>query len=462
MRLELKYTKILCELLREQFLAAGYLPRSWHGPGALARMAFKRHDVYAALAETPVDVRIASMYAFTGGRFETVKAGRVNGKVYCADINSAYPYYCSMLPDLAGKWVYTRVYDASPFAVWRVRFNGVPEPFAIYPLPYRSRDGGVSWPHRTESWFWSPEVAAVADDSRAIILEGYVFRPDNPEVRPFAWIPEYYRRRKLLKKTGSPAEYTFKLILNAVYGQLAQRAGWDRKTGRPPRSHQLEFAGWITSACRAAAYQAARSAGQHALLSIDTDGVMSTEPFTGLVTGGELGEWELKEYDDGLFWQNGIYALEKIPFGWENAKTRGIPKGSYTVDDLMQCMESGEPLRLTRKSFTGYGLALNGRHQDLNKWVTEPRVFEFGGGGKRHHPLLNGKCSCGTTSQLHNLAVPSMLAGPFADATSHPHELPWYGPRSEWSAWKTNLEDMMLFDQDHLEYDEQWVRTYAG
>lgn len=459
MRLELKYTKILCERLREQFVNAGYLPRSWHGPGALARMAFKRHDVYKALTECPPDVQIASWYAFIGGRFETVRAGRVNGRVYCADLNSAYAYYCAMLPNLAkGKWVYAREYEPSHFSVWRIRFTARPEAYAVYPLAYRGRDGGVSWPHRTESWYWSPEAAMVANDDRADIVEGWVFREDEPNDRPFAWIAEYYRRRRILKDLGNPAENTFKMILASVYGQLAQRAGWDKKTGKPPRSHQLEFAGWITSGCRAAVYQAALLTGE-SLLSLDTDGVMASQPFTGLTgIGKELGQWELKTYDDGLFWQNGIYALQDDG-EWENAKTRGIPKGSYTVDDLMECMRTGNPLKMTRNVFTGYGLALNGRHDQLNKWSQEPREYEFGGGGKRYHPVRGGKCCCGTDTELHKLALPSMLNGPFTNPQSYPHELPWHAPRSK---EKQEMDDMMLFDQDHLDYDEEWVRDYAS
>jgi hypothetical protein len=196
------------------------------------------------------------------------------------------------------------------------------------------------------------------------------------------------------------------------------------------------------------------------LISIDTDGVMATRPFDGLENVGDgLGQWELKEYDDGLFWQNGIYALVKIPFQWENAKTRGIPKGSYTVDELMDCMRTGEPLRLVQNRFTGYGLALNGRHDQLNKWSEEPRVFEFGGGGKRYHPLRKGKCACGTASDLHNLAVPSMLNGPFTDAESHPHELPWHATRSQ---FKQDMDTVYLFDQNHLDYEDEWVRNYAA
>src|SRR5215831_10790335 len=59
-RKEVAQGPALAESLRTVFKDAGYVPRSWHGPGALARMALQRHHVYDAMAVCPVDVRIAA------------------------------------------------------------------------------------------------------------------------------------------------------------------------------------------------------------------------------------------------------------------------------------------------------------------------------------------------------------------------------------------------------------------
>lgn len=459
MRLELKYTKALMNKVRQTFMDAGYLPRSWHGPGALARMALKRHKVYDAMATTPDEVRKAAQYAFAGGRFELVKAGLVEGPVYVADINSAYPYYATFLPNLArGKWRRTSHYEPGRFGVYRIRYSGVPTSFDVYPLFRRMSSGNVVWPYRTEGWYWSPEADLVKDDSAADFLDGWVFDEDDPTDRPFAWLNDYYRRRKILKNAGNPAQYTFKLIINSVYGQLAQRAGWDRKAYAGPKSHQLEWAGFITSACRAAVYRVARECGE-SLISIDTDGVTSAKPFA-LHDGNGLGDWELDKYDDGLFWQSGIYML-KTGNEWKKARTRGIPKGTYSAEEMLQCLESDTPLRLTKKVFVTYGLAANGNRDLLNTWQLEPHEFAFGGTGKRYH--WASACSRTCHGKLHRLAMSQVQYGPFGDVESKRHYLPWLDTSERDIAdTKFIIDSYSLFDANHLEEDEEWVREYQN
>lgn len=459
MRLELKYTKLLMEQLRVVFGDAGYLPRSWHGPGALARMALARHHVYDAMAETPIDVRMAAQMAFAGGRFEPCLAGHIKGKVYVADLNSAYPYFATFLPNLnRGTWRRGRNYEPGKFAVYKIRYEGKPDAFGIYPLFRRMGNGNVVWPYRTEGWFWAPEAALVASDKSATFLEALVFDEDDVNDRPFAWLNEYYRRRKILKNAGNPAQWTFKLIINAVYGQLAQRAGWDRKHYSAPKSHQLEWAGFITSGCRARVYAAARKCGDK-LVSIDTDGITSLAPIDVDSVGDSFGQWELDEYDDGIFWQSGIYML-KSGTKWIKAKMRGIPKGSYTAEQLLDAMDKNEPLRLNKKVFITYGLALLGQRDKLNTWQTEPHEFTFGGTGKRFHWARTCRRTC--HGGIHRLGMPQLLYGPYSDMESKRHYLPWLdGTERELADTKHLIEDMTLFDQNHLDDDEAWVREYA-
>jgi hypothetical protein len=472
MRLELKYTKILMEALRDVFIDAGYLPRSWHGPGSLARMAFTRHNIYANMAVCPSEVRIAARYGFFGGRFELFAAGHIDGTVYGADLNSAYPFFCSQLPNLAnGEWHYTKTFVAGSFGIYNVRYDapaeryhvetktGIHDPYAIHPLPYRDKHGMVSWPNRVEGWYWTPETEIALETGHAQILEGWYFEEANSDDKPFAWILEYYHRRKLLKKLGNPAEYTFKLILNSIYGQLAQRTGWDRKTHTPPRTHQLEWAGYITSACRAAVYRAAMQ-NPDAVISIDTDGVFSTMPFRDLQWGDELGEWEYTEYEDGVFWQSGIYGLKKgscvlneqCSLQWSKAKTRGIPRGTYSVADLLDRVESRESLQLTKKVFIGYGLARIGNREKINTWTSEPHNFVFGGGGKRYFPKRGVK----RAGNLYRLALPFASYG-IGMLYSVQHSLPWINPENEW-AERPLANALVLFDRN--DRDDDWYIDY--
>jgi hypothetical protein len=453
MRLELKYTKILMENLRQTFLDAGYLPRSWHGPGALARMAINRHHVYDAMAECPVDVRIASRYAFIGGRFELVKAGYFPRTIYSADINSAYPYYATQLPNLAkGHWRRGNKYEHGRFGVYHIRYTAKPDPYKVYPLPFRDRHGMVVWPHRVEGWYWGPEAQLVSDNPDATFVESWIFEEDDPADKPFAWIGEYYHRRQLLKRIGNPAEFVFKLIINSIYGQLAQRTGWDRKHRKAPRTHQLEWAGWITSACRAAIWRKAQEQGED-LISFDTDGVYGLRPFSDLESGTKLGEWKLEEYEEGIFWQSGIYNL-KEKGEWKKAKTRGIPKGKYSVEELFTCLRDGTPLSMTKKVFISYGLALQGKKRDINSWTTEPHKVQFGGGGKRYH---HGGTACQhhCESTWHRLTLPTILYGPFTHVHSYPHYLPWIDEKGM-TPEKKLMQDLTLFDTNDATDVWEW------
>jgi hypothetical protein len=295
----------------------------------------------------------------------------------------------------------------------------------------------------------------VANDPDAEFLEAHIFDEDNVKDRPFEWIKEYYRRRMLLKKTGSPAQLTFKLIINSAYGIVAQRQGWDREKKTPPPTHQLEWAGWITSACRAAVYRVARELGTN-LISIDTDGITSLRPFTGLTESDNLGDWEMSKYDDGVFWQSGIYAL-KHPLEctckiqpcpkagkWSGGqmKTRGIARGKYKAEDLIERCTTLEPLKSTRRVFIGYAQALQGRREELNTWIDIPGIYVFGGGSKRGHIAACSNACRQLSPGMHALTEQVKFGG---IPESEPHPLPWIGS-TEWQ------DDMDLIKRYGEEY----------
>lgn len=452
MRLELKYTRELMERLREVFADAGYLPNSWHGPGALARMALKKHRVYDAMAITPIDVQIASRFGYIGGRFQPAIVGHIGACVYSADRRSAYPYAATHLPNLSkGQWRRVRNYVPGKFAIYHIRYESKPEPFRIYPLPKRASNGEVCWPYKVDSWYWSPEAELVADDPDATFIEGWVFDEEDETDRPFAWLHDYYRRRQLLKSIGNPAEYTFKLVINSVYGQLAQRAGWDKQKRKAPRSHQLEWAGYITSHCRASVWRLATAVGDGKCISIDTDGIMATVPIPVPADeiGTDLGQWELVEYEDGVFWQSGMYGL-KSEGAWRKARTRGIPRGTYSPERMIELIDKGEfVLRMTRSKFVGYGLAMNQKH-NFNKWVPENYEYRLGGNGKVvHNEMLCEKVCDGNQHRLVNL---NMLH--FKPSQSKAHFLPWLHNEPEMGDKKQLFQDLTLFDMDD---NDEWI-----
>ena len=479
-KLELELGPKLGDALRASLDAAGYLPYSWHGPGALARMALRRHKVYDAMAKTPARVQHAARYAYAGGRFDPYLIGEISGPIYEADINSAYPFYATQLPNLArGKWRNGRRFEEGKFALYHIRYHS-PHPVEnvsyVYPLFRRTHDHMVRFPHKVEGWYWTPEAELVKDDPHAEFVESIVFDEFDPSDRPFAFLADYFKRRKLLDKNGDIGGYGYKILINAIYGQLAQRAGWDRKKRIPPRSHQLEWAGYITSACRAAVRKAAIQCGDK-LISINTDSVVALCPLDDIVdTGNGLGQWKTSEYLGGMFWQSGIYTLQEdmgypasLDYGWNKARTRGIPRGQYTADQLRECIRTCKPLTLIRKMFVTYALANMGSWDKLNTWNAEPSDYEFGGtGGKRLHMFITRpgyprntegtpKCYtlCNGLPKYMHRTMNNLLAFGGADWWSAPHWLPWLEPPD---VIKTQIDGYMI-DLNELNPEEEW--SYA-
>jgi hypothetical protein len=434
------------------YLGGNYVPSSWHGPGAIARLALARHKVYDSMSQCPPIVRLAAQYAFAGGRFEQFWAGQANRTVYEYDINSAYPHFATMLPNLAkGKWRHGRHYESGKFAVYHIVYDAPYDNAKIFPLFMRLHNNTVCWPNRVDGWFWAPEAELVIDDPYATFKEALIFDEDNPADRPFDFLHEYYRKRKIAKDANSPAAYAFKTIINAIYGQLAQRAGWDRKHRKAPKSHQLEWAGYITSGCRAAVYRAAMAAGSDNVISINTDSVQTLCPISELDCGGALGQWGAEEWDDGLFWQVGIYMLKDVN-GWVKAKTRGIAKGTYTADDILSNMSDRAPIKLGKKVFVTYGLADTQTWDHRNTWRTVPHEFKFGGAGKRQHYDRGCDEYC---PQMHRLLQVFWWDVPGRPPiTSKKHYLPWLDPPED---TKTLMDDYTLFNADHLDSDDEWV-----
>lgn len=437
---ELLLGPVLMDGIRMVLDDAGYPIHSWHGPGALARYELNRRKIRNCMKESPSDVWIASRYAYTGGRFELFQAGVWDGPVYNYDINSAYPYAITKLPDLArGQW--ERVRDVSrtevsgdKFAVYHIRYhmakNG--DPTAPQPLFRRMADDSVRWAWHTEGWYWSPEAELVKDDPQAEFVEGWVFHEHAG--KPFRWVQESYDKRLWLKSIGSPLQLGIKLMLNSMYGQFAQRVGWEYE-GKAPRSHQLEWAGYITSVCKAMVHRAAlysyRNGG---LISIDTDGIYTTcEIPDDILTNGigpGLGQWESNEYSGILCWQSGVYWLRDTEGQWTKPKTRGAPTGTVPFWYAAIAAVNLNPIKYVRHTFTGYRTAMQGRFDRWRVWEDEPVALVFAGsdGGKRYHPKMTGvmhracPACMGDKKAMHKtFPHPAMTR----DCWSKMHSLPW-------------------------------------
>lgn len=425
--------KQLMDKLRDIIFGAGRFITSWHGPGALASYALRTNGVSAHMDKgIPEEINLCARYAMFGGRFQAFQAGFYEGPVYDRDINSAYAYAFSRLPSLAnGKWRFDPYPDREEckrvrLGLYHIRYRRKMSLLPT-PLPHRDKDGHVSYPSITEGWFHASEASLVCNDPNAEFLGAWIFEDDGQY--PFAWIVDSFNQRLDMQIQGNPCEKTIKWELAALYGQAAQRAGWENYNGPPPW-HQLEWAGCVTAECRSMLYTAASKARQ-SIVSMDTDGFISLSPVNALPNGiGEgLGEWKCEEYTGILYLQNGIYWLRNGDGEWMSPKSRGIPRKKLNFDEVINAIRQNRNLEVSQHMFIGYGLALRGQMEKWRKWVDVPRTITFGGGGKAQHvPTICPPCKNG---QSWGSAMHPLFQVPPDEMHSVPYDLPWKNSTEE-------------------------------
>jgi hypothetical protein len=476
---EIKLLARLADNLRDTFYNAGFFITSWHGCGALAAYMMDHNGVKEHMSrrnpkKTPAGVKVAMRHAYAGGRFQEFHGGEYDGTVYCADLNSAYVTAARMLPSLAtGQWNRGNTSElrnsrsVPDFGIYRIKWDFLHVPYTRRPQPFffRYKSGHLSWPDRGEGWYWGPEInAALAIGAEFQLEEAWIYQDDG--TRPFAgWINGAYQRRLERKRAKDPVEFTYKAGLAALYGQWAQRVGWNRKSRTAPSRHQLEWAGFITSWCRAQMERVAASVGIDNLVSIDTDGVTALAPFKELDIGDQLGQWKVDEYEGIVQWQSGIYWLKKDR-KWSKSKSRGMPKGEVSRE---RCIEQLRALDLVdfypqkastctikteRPTFVGYRTALHG--MQLNRWRKWETNYPDSTFGSSAH--VSSYCyQCGKVNPtgsargfphpMHSMLNPL----PTEDGMSCQHKLPWLQPEKEddWS-----IEGALAFDELDQDYVE--------
>lgn len=464
---EIALLQALVEQLRDMLYAVDLKVTRWHGPGAIANHVYKRQNIIHHKALTPEPVREAARYGYAGGRFELYRLGR-HTNVYGIDINSAYPAAISRLPSLSeGEWRHvTNPASVAEFGIYHVRLRGFAGPTKKpSPLFHRDSSHNISYPWFVEGWYWTPEIRLVLPmlgKKGFEIIEGYEYV--GWSTRPFGFVEEMYYERKRLKKEGNGAEKALKLALNSLYGKMAQRVGWERN-GRPPTWHQLEWAGFVTSATRARLYSVLARIPWNDLIAVETDGIYTTaDPESlGITDSPNLGEWELSQYEEMMYVQSGVYFARDSVKGWVG-KYRGLDNGTLSADGIADYLRGLEPnpgvdnpwpaIIGPTTRFVGYKSALWREDNGMGPmkahhavWETTQREISPGEVGKRvHSPKLCAACRAGANAyeMPHDLVIRSKAMG---DPMSTMHSIPWEdkdnADTAEWRQYAQEREDML-------------------
>lgn len=449
----------LMDELRERLDKVGLRPQRWDGPGALAAVIMRAHNIKDHIALSPEPVQYAARRAYTGGRFELIKFGHVNGAVYEYDINSAYPDALQHVPSLTqGRWIHTSdratiaALTRDDFAMVRCTYDSHNDPTLPQPLFYRTDKGRVTYTYRIESnWYWTPEVMTARQyvnqqpDTILVEHEAWVFRPWPNAEKPFGWLPDMYEQRRVLKAAGDGANVGLKLGINSLYGKTAQQIGAKRNpdgSWHLPPFHCLEWAGYVTSWCRAKVLGAALQ-DLESVIAFETDALFTTRPLD-LPVSDKLGEWELTEFDSMTYVQSGFYYATTAD-GDLVAKTRGVDRGTMNRVDVVTAMRQEKAkdrfveASLTR--FNGYGIART-THAKWGRWSTTPKRVATQPDGKRIHLGLCERCQDDSVGITLNVWHSTMSFPQRTMGESHPFPIRWaddfveYPHLSEAENWK--------------------------
>jgi hypothetical protein len=397
---ELANTVSLADELRSRLFKVGIRVQRWDGPGAIAASLFKKYDVKSHIPAPPESVISAGRYAYAGGRFEIIRKGHSLEHSYQYDIRSAYPSAARNLPccnPSHGYWRHREFPDDNTirpiwggFGLYRLEVVNPITTSLTQPQPlwHRNKNGTVFFSQYCANWYWTPEAQMMDEFGGCFIWEAWEWI-SCCDCKPFDFIEPLYNKRAALKKAGDGAHVGLKLGLNSLYGKLAQQIGFD--PGPPlrlPPYHSLEWAGYITSHCRAQIYRAARLAPDD-VIAFETDAIFSRVPLD-LPVGTGLGEWDLTEYDSLTYLKSGLY-FGTTTDGKEVAKSRGYNRGSFTRDDVIAALyaehHSGvkyiDYIDAEQTRFISLGQAMC---QDMSKWcrwITAPRSISVPLRGKR-------------------------------------------------------------------------------
>lgn len=331
----------------------GFLPRNWISSGYLA----EKVQVYNRIPvpffhEVPYEVQDMAWKSFYGGRFELIQRGFI-GECYLYDINSAYPYALTKLPDITkGRWLSSyKIIPNAALGFFRIGAN-IDDSVKIAPFPFRTKDNRIIYPiGEFETFVTLEELMAVAGDDRIRykIPDSYQFVPNRNCNYPFKdFIEHEYYRRLELKANSNPLERAIKIILNSIYGKMAQR-----KNNIMGNLFNPVIASFITGFTRAQLYMFMRECDlERKVVAFATDSIAVRRRLLKL-DSKILGEMKLDKYaNDVIFLSNGFYMFngkwKQRGVGYDREKKAEIEHLNTRVKDGGQLYILVETTRTTR------------------------------------------------------------------------------------------------------------------
>jgi hypothetical protein len=167
---------ILTKELAEHWIALfhdafSFYPAKWPSSGYLAEKVLINNEIFFPKFNSILyEIQDLAFRAYFGGRFEMIKRGFV-GQAYLYDINSAYPYAISQLPNLNnGKWIKKKsIHEKAKLGFFKILAD-IPDDEIIPPFAFRI-NGNILFPSgKFITYCTLPELQACRDGSQYRIL----------------------------------------------------------------------------------------------------------------------------------------------------------------------------------------------------------------------------------------------------------------------------------------------------
>lgn len=333
------------------------LSKKFYGVGAVANKILKLIDLQKEFFETldkeKPEIRPAIYSTYYGGRMEIFKIGTFQN-VYKYDINSAYPDAISRLRKINKMEIKRRNFTGSKFNfipgnIYLIEFDIQNGNNGIGILPVRKKSGYVLFPKRGLGWYFGMEckflneINSVFTVKKEIKIEyGELLFSDN-------FIQNVYSKRQELKRAGDISEIAYKLILNSLYGKLAQTVG-NKKVN-------IFHASFITSFCRAKILETIiNNKAELDIIQISTDGIFLNRELKNISISKNLGDFSLEKYSNGIIIGSGVYKL------WNRDKSQVAMRGFYVEEKIFnklfkELLKKGSAI-VSYNVFIGHKLAI--------------------------------------------------------------------------------------------------------
>jgi len=328
-----KYTKQLTEHWIKLFYNAFlFYPARWISSGYLAEKVLVNNNIdIPKFDSVPYSIQDMAYKSYFGGRFEILKRGFI-GETYLYDINSAYPYALTKIPDITrGQWISSnKIQNDVKLGFFKIVAN-IPDTKYVTPFPFRANNNIIFPSGKFVTYCTLAELFACKNISYKI-LESFQFIPET-KIYPFKeFIEKMYAKRLQLKQNYDPLQLPLKIILNSIYGKTGERV-----KGKIGNLFNAVLFATITGITRAQLYEFVCKNGlEKDVVSFATDSVCLTQNLG--INSSKLGQFSLDtEADDAFFLQNGFYRLNGI---W---KQRGLGKlGAKDIEHLETFEQDGK------------------------------------------------------------------------------------------------------------------------